>query len=180
MKYFLFLSLPLFLLDQATKYWVLQRFPDPRLEPHEPIHVIPGFFELHRVHNTGMAFGMLNGHPNANWIFGAIGVVAISAIAIFWRKGGFPDRISKVAAALLISGIMGNLTDRILPGRGYVVDFLGFQPPGYEWLTSIFSEYPSPYFPSFNVADSCICIAAGLLIIASFCQAKAEKRAAEA
>ena len=176
MKYFLFLSLPLFLLDQATKYWVLQRFPDPRVEPHEPIHVIPGFFELHRVHNTGMAFGMLNGHPYSNWIFGVIGLVAISAIAIFWRKGGFPDRISKVAAALLISGIMGNLTDRILPGRGYVVDFLGFQPPLYGKL------FPSSggYFPSFNVADSCICVAAGLLIIASFLQVKAEKKAAEA
>jgi signal peptidase II len=177
MKYFLFLSLPLFLLDQVTKYWVLQRFPNPETSPvREVIDVIPGFFELHRVHNTGMAFGMLNGHDYANWIFGAIGVVAISAISIFWRKGGFPDRISKVSASLLIAGIMGNLTDRILPGRGYVVDFLGFQPPFYGKL------FPATggYFPSFNVADSCICIAAGLLIIASFRQARAEKRAAAA
>lgn len=176
MKYFLFLSLPLYLLDQATKYWVLQRFPDPRVEGHDPIIVIPGFFELHRVHNTGMAFGMLNGYEHANWIFGAIAIIAISAIAFFWRKGGFPDKISKVAAALLISGILGNFTDRILPSRGYVVDFLGFQPPGYGAL------FPSSggYFPSFNVADSCICIAAGLLIIASFRQAKLEKQKAEA
>ena len=72
--------------------------------------------------------------------------------------------MTRVAAALLLSGILGNITDRMLPGRGYVVDFLDFILPLYDRIV------PSSggHFPSFNVADSCICIAAGLLIISAF------------
>lgn len=164
-KFLLCLSLPLLILDQLTKYLILLRFPEYP-SPTNVIEVIPGFFNLVRVHNTGMAFGVMNGTENANWIFGIIGLVAITAITTLWRKGAFPDRISKVAASLLISGILGNLTDRILPGRGYVVDFLDFQPPFYGQL------FPSSggHFPSFNVADSCICIAAALLILSAFRQ----------
>ncbi len=161
----LFLSLPLLILDQLTKFLILKRFPIFGA-PENVIEVIPGFFNLVRVHNTGMAFGVMNGAEHANWFFGIIGVAAMTAITMLWRKGAFPDRISKVAASLLISGILGNLTDRLLPGRGYVVDFLDFQPPFYGKL------FPASggHFPSFNVADSCICIAAALLIIAAFRQ----------
>lgn len=161
MKYILFLSLPLFALDQLTKFLILKRFPD--YPPTEFIEVIPGFFNLVRVHNTGMAWGMLNGAEHANLLFGAIGVAAITFITILWRKGAFPDRLTRVAASLLVAGILGNFTDRILPGRGYVVDFLDFQPPFYG---EIFGG--DGHFPSFNIADSCICIAAGLLIISAF------------
>lgn len=177
MKLLFYLSLPLFLIDQATKLWIVTSFPDPR-EPvmQRVIEVIPGFFNIVRVHNTGMAFGMFNGNPYANWIFGTIGIVAVTAIVLFWKKGAFPDRISKVAASLLVSGIAGNLFDRALPGRGYVVDFLDFILPFYDRIV------PSSggHFPSFNVADSCICIAAGLLIISAFRQPKEEKGEPEA
>ena len=166
MKLLLYLSLPLYLLDQATKLWIVLSFPDPRDPGVLPrvIEVIPGFFNLVRVHNTGMAFGMFNGNPYANWIFGAIGITAMTGILFLWRKGAFPDRMTRVAAALLLSGILGNITDRMLPGRGYVVDFLDFILPLYDRIV------PSSggHFPSFNVADSCICIAAGLLIISAF------------
>ncbi len=165
-KYLLALTLPLYVLDQWTKWLIVSNFPDSVNEPVTPrvIEVIPGFFNLVRVHNTGMAFGVMNGAEHANWFFGAIGVIAMTAITILWRKGAFPDVISKVAASLLISGIIGNLTDRLLPGRGYVVDFLDFQPPFYELIDK------SGHFPSFNVADSCICVAAALLIISAFRQ----------
>ena len=91
---------------------------------------------------------------------------------MLWRKGAFPDKITKTATALLIAGILGNLTDRLLPGRGYVVDFLEFKLPFYDKIV------PSSggYFPSFNVADSCICIAAGLLILSAFRQPADGKR----
>ena len=175
-KFLLALTLPLYALDQWTKWLVVSNFPDAVNEPVAPriIEVIPGFFNLVRVHNTGMAFGIMNGAEHANWFFGAIGVIAMTAITILWRKGAFPDLISKVAASLLISGILGNLTDRLLPGRGYVVDFLDFQPPFYELI------HESGHFPSFNVADSCICIAAGLLIISALRQpAPPEKKPAK-
>ncbi|MDF1656152.1 MAG: signal peptidase II [Verrucomicrobiales bacterium] len=166
MKLLLYLTLPLYLLDQVTKAWILNRFPD--YPSRDFIEVIPDFFNLVRVHNTGMAFGMFNGNPYANWIFGGIGILAITGIITLWKKNAFPDQISRVAAALLISGILGNFTDRVLPGRGYVVDFLDFRPPFYGMLV------PSSggHFPSFNVADSCICIAAALLIVSAFRQPK--------
>lgn len=173
-KFLLALTLPLYVLDQWTKWLIVSNFPDAVNEsvPHRVIEVIPGFFNIVRVHNTGMAFGVMNGAEHANWFFGIIGVAAMTAITMLWRKGAFPDRISKVAASLLISGIIGNLTDRLLPGRGYVVDFLDFQPPFYGTL------FPDSggHFPSFNVADSCICIAAALLIISAFRQPGAAKK----
>lgn len=174
-RHLLLLSLPLFALDQWTKWLVLKRFPDFEAADNL-IEVIPGFFNLVRVHNTGMAFGVLNGSANANWIFGIIGVVALAGIFHLWRKGGFHDKVSKTAAALLVGGILGNFTDRLLPGRGYVVDFLDFKIPFYERLV------PSSggHFPSFNVADSCICIAAVLLIVSAFRQPAAARQMAAA
>lgn len=174
-RYLLFLTLPLYGLDQWTKWLVLKRFPNYG-SPENFIEVIPGFFQLVRVHNTGMAFGVLNGFDHANWIFGAIGIAALTGITLLWRKGAFPDKVSKTAAALLVSGICGNFTDRILPGRGYVVDFLDFKLPFYELLV----PESGGHFPSFNIADSCICIAAGLLILSAFRQPGGTRKEASA
>lgn len=175
-RYFTLLVLPLFALDQWTKWLILERFPNYG-SPENFIEVIPGFFQLVRVHNTGMAFGVLNGFEHANWIFGAIGLAALGGITLLWRKGAFPDKVSKTAAALLVSGIFGNFTDRILPGRGYVVDFLDFKLPFYDLLV----PESGGHFPSFNVADSCICVAAALLVFSAFRQpgdSKGKKAAA--
>lgn len=153
MRYFLFLTIPFYLLDQVTKYLILIRFPQGPSGDH--IEVIPGFFNIVRVHNTGMAWGIGNNGPYSNLIFGVIAVAAIAGVVILWRKNAFPNATSKTAVALLVSGIFGNLTDRLLPGRGYVVDFLDFYAGRHHW-------------PSFNVADSCICVAAVLLFITAF------------
>ncbi len=165
MRYFLFLSLPLYVLDQITKYLILANFPDPYTGPgRPPIEVIPGFFNIVRVHNTGMAWGTLNGWDHANLLFGFIAITALAAIVVLWRKNAFPTPTGRTAAALLMAGVLGNFTDRVLPGRGYVVDFLDFKLPLYDKL------FPGSggHFPSFNVADSCICIAAALLFISAF------------
>ncbi len=142
------LTLPLYLIDQVTKAVVVRSFLH-----HEQSEVIPGFFNLVRVHNTGIAFGQFNEGSSANIIFTFIAVCALVAILIFWRRGHFPGKLNGTAVALLLSGILGNLTDRLW--HGYVVDFLDFHIGQHHW-------------PSFNVADSCICIAAGLLLIAAF------------
>lgn len=162
----LFVTLPLFLLDQATKWWIVTNFEHREARP-----VIDGFFNLVRVHNQGVAFGFGNGTAWAPIVFLAVPVIALVVLTMLWRKGWFADRASRVAVALLLTGIFGNLTDRLVQGfflpewaeagfwkrlsEGYVVDFLDFIIPvvDYRW-------------PSFNVADSCICVAAGLLFIA--------------
>lgn len=149
----LYLTLPLFILDQATKQWTVKRFAPPTDFEHEHITVIPGWFDLVRVHNTGVAFGMANGAKGANYIFGAVSLAALALIGWLWKTGAFPTKLSRVAVALLISGILGNLTDRIF--RGYVVDFLSVDLKFMQW-------------PAFNVADAAICIAAGCLFLSAF------------
>ena len=146
MKLLLFITLPLYLLDQVTK-WLVLRF----ISTDEFVPVIPGFFYLVQVHNTGAAFGMLK---NNNLFFMILASVALVLVAIFARRGAFADVSSRVGAALLVSGVLGNLTDRIL--HGYVVDFLDLILPWYG------------HWPAFNVADSAICAAAALFLISGF------------
>lgn len=152
----LLLSLPLYILDQWSKLWIVREF---RL--HEDMReVIPGTFWLHHTANTGVAFGMFNGTEYANHAFGVISLAALGFIIWLYRKGAFPGRLSRISVALLVSGIFGNLTDRLL--HGYVVDFLLFD----------FGFAPFNPWPSFNVADSCVVSAAILLALASFTEAK--------
>lgn len=146
MKLLLFITLPLYLLDQVTK-WLVLRF----ISTDEFVPVIPGFFYLVQVHNTGAAFGMLK---NNNLFFMILASVALVLVAIFARRGAFADAPSRLGAALLVSGVLGNLTDRIL--HGYVVDFLDLILPWYG------------HWPAFNVADSAICAAAALFLISGF------------
>jgi len=146
MKLLLIVSLPLYLLDQATK-WLVLRF----ISTDESLPVIPGVFYLVQVHNTGAAFGMLKDN---NLFFMILASVALVLVAIFARRGAFADAPSRFGAALLVSGVLGNLTDRIL--HGYVIDFLDVILPWYG------------HWPAFNVADSAICAAAALFLISGF------------
>jgi signal peptidase II len=152
-RYLLLLSLPLFLLDVATKEWTVRRFSPPTPEFHDGFPVLENYFHLVRLHNRGVAWGMGNSFVGANYIFGLISSLAFVLVIVFWRKNAFPTKVGKTAAALILSGICGNLLDRLL--RGYVVDFLLF-----HWKT----DY---YFPAFNVADSCITVAAVLLFFST-------------
>jgi len=146
MKLLLVLALPLYLLDQLTKFLVLAHIPT-----HVTIEVIPGFFNLVQVHNTGAAFGMLKDN---NAFFIILAAVALIVLAVMARRGCFLDKPTRVGAALLTSGVIGNLTDRIL--HGHVIDFLDVILPWYG------------HWPAFNVADSCICIAAVLFLVSGF------------
>ena len=146
MKLLLLVTLPLYLLDQVTK-WLVLRF----ISTDEFVPVIPGFFYLVQVHNTGAAFGMLKDN---NLFFMLLASAALVLVAVFARRGAFADAPSRFGAALLVSGVLGNLTDRIL--HGYVVDFLDVVLPWYG------------HWPAFNVADSAICVAAGLFLISGF------------
>jgi signal peptidase II len=146
MKLLLFITLPLYLLDQVTK-WLVLRF----ISTDEFVPVIPSVFYLVQVHNTGAAFGMLKDN---NLFFMILASVALVLVAIFARRDAFADAPSRFGAALLVSGVLGNLTDRIL--HGYVIDFLDVILPWYG------------HWPAFNVADSAICAAAALFLISGF------------
>ena len=150
MRFLAAISLPLYALDQATKWWIL-RVSHGDTFWHNP--VIPNFFDLVYWQNTGAAFSV--GHGK-NGFFIVLSFVALIGLLIAWARNVFPDRISRWAVAMLLAGILGNVTDRIF--HGHVVDFL---------LFNLHVPFASPW-PAFNVADSCICIAVGLFLIASF------------
>ena len=171
-------SLPLYILDQVTKWWIVLSKEEGVVHP-----VIPGFFNIMRVHNQGVAWGMGNGTSWAPILFLLILPVALIGISILWKKGLFPGKLGLTSYILLVAGILGNLTDRLLQGfwleqpadasfmdkllDGYVVDFLDVTIPfiNYRW-------------PTFNVADSCIVVAAVCLFLTSFFEEDDDKTTA--
>ena len=141
-----------YLLDLISKRWIVTTF-----EPYSTIQVIPGWFNLVYVVNTGAAFGSFK---DSNTMFIIISAVTFLALVIAQARGAFQDRWSKMGLTLLLAGILGNLTDRFL--YKHVIDFLDFD---------LHVRFANPW-PSFNVADSCICVAVGLFIIGSILEDK--------
>ena len=157
MKFLLALALPIYALDQATKWWILGKSGGV-IGWQEP--VIPDFFDLCYLANTGAAFSSFH---NNNGAFIVIGLVALVALVVATLHHVFPDTLSKIGVGLLVGGILGNVTDRFL--HGHVVDFL---------LFDLQVRFADPW-PAFNVADSAICVAVGVFILASFLAPKREE-----
>ncbi len=152
MRFIFFLSLPLYALDQWTKLMVLRS-----ISPDEPRAVVPDFFNLVNVTNTGAAFGSFRGNNTFFIVISAIALLVVLALLVQRRP---PDAWRDASLALLLAGILGNLTDRLL--YGHVIDFL---------LFDLHMPYAHPW-PAFNVADSCISIAVVSFVLHSFWQGK--------
>ena len=145
--YFLSLTAAVILIDLWTKWLVVQR-----IDLHESVPIIPHFFQLVHVRNTGAAFGigantdsriiplLLNG--------GAIAVFCV--VVVYALRSAVTDRMLQSGLHLILGGAIGNLLDRFR--FGYVVDFLDVYVRNHHW-------------PAFNVADSAICIGIGLLFL---------------
>ena len=118
------------------------------------VSVIPNLFNLAYVENRGCAWGMFQGQV---WPLAVFGLIAL-AFLIWKRKSVFGSgRLVAIAEPLLYAGIIGNIIDRLF--RGYVVDRFDF-------------HWGIHHFPCFNVADSLICIAVGLMLLASLGEKK--------
>jgi len=142
-----FLVLPLYIADQLTKWLVCRN-----VEIGTGFVVIPGFFDLIHVRNTGAAFGILRGIPEPvrTYFFLGITVVALAAVFFIFCKTGDRPWYFKAILSLVVAGALGNITDRFILGE--VVDFLSFYIGWFRW-------------PTFNLADTYISIGmAGLLI----------------
>lgn len=159
MKFIFLLSLPLYALDQLTKWWTLRN-----VLPDEPRIVVPEFFALVFVTNTGAAFGSFK---NNNVFFVTLSCLALLFVAVLLLRRHARDTWRDVSLALLLAGILGNLTDRLT--HGHVIDFL---------LFDLHMPFAHP-FPAFNVADSCICVAVFCFIVHSFAQSRAVSVPAE-
>lgn len=142
-------------IDQLTKLIVVKN-----MALHEHIPVIKFgdtvIASLYHTRNDGAAFGMLDSAP---WVFNTVSTVAIIAMLAYLFLGHAQSKLSGIALAMLISGGIGNMIDRI--ALKYVVDFI--------YLDVI-------NFAVFNGADSFVCIGAGLLVLALILEMKEEMK----
>jgi signal peptidase II len=157
------LALFVFALDQFSKWLVLNL-----LEPWEERIIIPGFFKFVHWGNTGAAWSLFRGNN------GALALIALVAlVALFFTRHHFNSHTltGQIAFGLIFGGIAGNLTDRLLPGRHAVVDFIYFylQQRGGNEIG----------FPAFNIADTAICSGVGLIFLITWKNEHSPKKSAE-
>ena len=143
MLIWLLIALGTVILDQVSKLLIVEY-----LDPTEPFVIIKGIFRFTYVENDGAAFGMLDDH---RWVFMLLSVIGIAALLVYLWKFAPQSRLSNTAIAFIIGGGIGNMIDRVR--LGYVIDFIDFYafPGAWKWV--------------FNVADSFVCIGAGMLIL---------------
>ena len=148
-RYFL-LALVLVVVDQVSKAIVAGH-----VTLYQSIPVIPGFFNITRIHNKGAIFGTFSqtGNSLAFVLLTAASLAALGFVVYYFFKTPDTDTLMKVALTLIMAGALGNQFDRLV--RGHVIDFLDFYVGQAHW-------------PFFNAADSCITVGAGLMLVVLF------------
>lgn len=145
-KYHFLIAVLIVLADRASKWLVTSN-----MHLNDSIDVLPGFFRLTHVQNSGAAFGLF-ADSASEWkvsilvVFSVLALVVVSAL--LW-KNSHSITSTGVGLSLILGGAIGNLWDRLFSGR--VVDFFDFFLGSYHW-------------PAFNVADSAIVVGALLLV----------------
>ncbi|PVG82812.1 signal peptidase II [Nocardioides gansuensis] len=137
-------ALAAYVADLASKQWALSALAD------RDIHAVGDLLVFHLTHNPGAAFST---GAEFTVVFSSLSIVAVLVVLWVVRKVGSP--LWALALGLLLGGVGGNLTDRLVrdpgPMRGHVVDFLML-----------------PHWPVFNIADMCINAAAVLIVVQTF------------
>ena len=137
------LALLWFVLDQATKWWILQY----GISPGQPIRITP-FFNLTLGWNKGISFGIFGAGQLPPWTLAALSAL-IAAALIIWLSRTH-DRLIATGLALIVGGALGNALDRLR--HGAVTDFLDFYWVDWHW-------------PAFNIADVGVVCGTALLIL---------------
>ena len=144
---YLLVSLAVLFLDQWTKGIVTRT-----MDVHQSRPLIPDFFDLTYVRNSGAAFGLFASVDSSvkAILLNSVAVIVFLIVSAYALRSSHKSVRLQVGFALILGGAVGNLLDRVR--FGYVVDFLDFSISGHHW-------------PAFNVADSAICIGVGLLFL---------------
>jgi signal peptidase II len=160
--HYLILAAAVIVFDIWTKALVLAR-----IDLHETIPIIPNFFQLVHVRNTGAAFGIgANASSRLVPLLLNAGAIAVFCVVVVYAlRSAVTDRLLQTGLHLILGGAIGNLLDRFR--FGYVVDFLDVYVRDKHW-------------PAFNVADSAICIGIALLFLDMRKKPESESVAAEA
>jgi signal peptidase II len=151
MKHWLWLSLVVVLLDQATKWLVMTG-----LQPFEVIEIVPNL-NLTLMFNTGAAFSFLAEAGGwQRWLFAAFALGVSAALVVWLLRLRAHERALALALALIVGGAIGNLIDRVL--LGHVIDFIQVYLPFIP--LAMFNPWPA-----FNLADSAISVGVIVLLI---------------
>ncbi|MDP9171453.1 MAG: signal peptidase II [Acidobacteriota bacterium] len=143
-------ALAVFGLDRWSKAVV-----ESSLGAYDSKVVIPGFFNIIKSGNPGVAFGIFADNSTPSRTLLLVGASILAVLILLWMLWRIDrqDRLTATGLSLILGGALGNVYDRVLFGS--VTDFLDFYAGTYHWYT-------------FNLADSAICIGAGLLILSIF------------
>ena len=143
----LWIALVIVVLDQVVKALVRGH-----VALNESVTVIPGFFDLTRVHNSGTAFGFMNStdFPFKTVILACVAMAALAGLALYAASLPLEQWLARTGLALILGGAAGNLIDRV--SSGYVVDFVDVYWSGW-------------HFWAFNVADAAITVGVALMIL---------------
>lgn len=153
MLVWIFVILGVVALDQATKILVMNF-----LDRENSLVLIEGVFKFTYKENAGAAFGMLSDN---RWVFMIISVIGIAVMLIYLWKFRPDSKIACTALSMIIGGGIGNMIDRCFYqgtepdtiGKNVVIDFIDFY------------AFPDWWSYVFNVADSFVCVGAGVLIV---------------
>jgi signal peptidase II len=176
------IALAVVLVDQAVKYWMVAElttrfdglatvgarlealYGTPPAEAFDGLHfrakrsvtLSPDFLRIRYAENTGAAFGLFRGMPSAmrGLLFHLVSIGAVVLITVYYLRlssAGSAERFARLGLPLVLGGALGNYVDRL--ARGFVIDFVEA-----HW-------HDRATWPSFNVADSCIVVGVGLLLL---------------
>ncbi len=148
MIYFCVIALCVLALDQATKFLILQYVQEHFLSTREYLTSGNHWVDITYATNTGAAFSLF---PNQQKFFIIVTIIALAAILIYLFRSKDLSKLALTGLAFIFGGATGNLLDRLRHGR--VVDFIDF-----HWKEIY-------HWPTFNVADSFICIGVGVLLL---------------
>mgnify|MGYP001094051019 CR=1 FL=1 len=150
------ISVVVLVLDQLTKVYI-----DRTMKLYQTIPLIDGLFSITYLRNRGAAFSFL---ADASWrlpFFILVSLIAVVVILVAIGKLRDDQSLAAVSLALILSGAVGNLIDRVRLGE--VIDFLDVY-----WKTH--------HWPAFNVADSAICVGVALLALDMLREERRQKR----
>ena len=146
--YWLLFAVVVFVIDIASKFWILNHF-----FLYESVNLLP-FFSITYVHNIGAAFSIFEGQ---RWILAAVAFVVSVVIIYMLYRNNRQQKLENISLALILGGALGNLFDRLY--HGFVVDFLDVN----------FGDW---HYPTFNIADCAICLGIGLFILGNYAKPK--------
>lgn len=137
-------------LDQWSKWWI-----EATLDTYDKLPVVPGFFDLIHVKNTGIAFGLFPARREfmGTLLLIGLGFAALTVVSVYFRRTSEREPLLLLSLSLVLGGAVGNLVDRILLRA--VTDFLDVYVGAYHW-------------PAFNVADSGVTVGIVLMLAHSF------------